>query len=182
MPSPTSMCPFLLATGGPAESCDSGGSAFSTWDITNPSSIEAVQTEKFKLDHPGTVPDRQDAPHPHEAVLDPTGKFILVPDLGADLVRLFSVGASGNLTVTSLPAVTVKAGSGPRHISFAVVNGKTFMYLVTEIASTIIGYEVTYPTGSIKLRELFNIGCHGAGKPVPQQAFASEIVVSVSTL
>lgn len=133
------------------------------------------------MNGPGPDPDRQDAPHPHQTVLDPTGKFIVVPDLGADKVYVYAVG-SNDLKVKALAPISVKPGSGPRHLAFAVRDGRTFMYLVTELASTIIGYEVTYPAGSIKFRELFNIGSHGAGKPVSKTAYASEVVVSVSAI
>jgi 6-phosphogluconolactonase (cycloisomerase 2 family) len=113
-------------------------------------------------------------------VLDPTGRFIVVPDLGADKVYVYAVGNSDNLRVTARGPIVVKGGSGPRHAAFAVRDGKTFMYLVTELTSSIIGYEVTYPAGSVAFKELFNIGSHGAGKPVSQTAYASEVVVSVS--
>lgn len=157
----------------------SGGSAFSTWDVSDPAKITAVQTETFNFTKPAADPARQTAPHPHEAFLDPTGKFIAVPDLGTDEIRLFAVGGA-NLTARPLPPVAVAPGSGPRHVAFAVKGDKTFMYLVTELASTIVGYRVTYPAGAIKLEELWTMGAHGKDKPVPKTAFASEIVISVS--
>lgn len=157
----------------------SGGSGVTTWDISNPSQLKAIETKKFKLDKPGADPGRQEAPHPHQSITDPSGKFVLVPDLGSDSVRVFSVNCK-TLALKDLPALNVKPGSGPRHVTFAVKNNKTFMYLVTELANTIIGYEVTYPAGSIKFQELFTIGTHGKGKPTPAGAAASEIIVSVS--
>lgn len=160
---------------------NSDAGAFTTWDVSNPSKLSLVQTEKYHMDRPGPVPDRQEAPHPHETFLDPTGKFIVVPDLGADKVYVYAVN-SNSLKVKALPPIVVKGGSGPRHVDFAARDGKTFMYLVTELTSSIIGYEVTYPSGSIKFKELFNIGAHGAGKPIPKEAYASEIVVSVCYL
>ncbi|KND88710.1 Uncharacterized protein C18E5.01 [Tolypocladium ophioglossoides CBS 100239] len=156
----------------------SGGSAFSTWDVSNPSRITPVQTETFKSTKPPANPDRQNAPHPHEAFLDPTGRFIAVPDLGTDEIRLFAVGSTANLTVEPLPPVAVAPGSGPRHVAFAVKGGRTFMYLVTELANTIVGYRVTYPAGGIELAELWTIGTHGKGKPASKSAYAAEIVVS----
>ncbi|KAG8425192.1 hypothetical protein J3458_001922 [Metarhizium acridum] len=129
------------------------------------------------MDKPGPVADRQNAPHPHQTLLDPTRNYILVPDLGADKVYVYAVTAN-SLKVTALPPIVVKAGSGPRHVAFAVRDGKTFMYLVTELANTIIGYEVTYPAGGIKFKKLFNIDSHGAGKPVSKTVSAAEILVS----
>lgn len=54
------------------------------------------------------------------------------------------------------------------------------MYLIHELDNTIVGYEVTYKSNSIQLKEIFSIGAHGEGKPVPNNAAASEVVVSVS--
>lgn len=67
-----------------------GGSAVSSWLFTGNATFEKGQEFFYSLEQPGPDADRQDAPHEHEAILDPTGKFLLVPDLGADLVRVFS--------------------------------------------------------------------------------------------
>jgi 6-phosphogluconolactonase (cycloisomerase 2 family) len=100
------------------------------------------------MSQPGPAGDRQSAPHPHQVILDPTGKFILSPDLGADLVRVFSVDSStGQLTPCS--NLTAAPGSGPRHVGFYVPSGDasqgTYMYLASEIANTVTAYKVTYP-------------------------------------
>ncbi|KAF5123602.1 putative 6-phosphogluconolactonase [Metarhizium anisopliae] len=154
-----------------------GAGALTTWDVSNPSNLTLVQSELYHMDKPGPIADRQNAPHPHQTLLDPTGKFILVPDLGADKIYVYAVAAN-SLRLTALPPIVVKAGSGPRHVAFAVRDGKTFMYLATELANTIIGYEVTYPDGGIEFKELFNIDSHGAGKPVSEAVYAAEILVS----
>lgn len=36
-------------------------------------------------------PDPQNQARPHQAVLDPTGEFLVFPDLGADLLRVLKV-------------------------------------------------------------------------------------------
>lgn len=156
----------------------SDGSSVSAWDVSNPSSIGEIQTNTFKLRGPGPDPDRQDAPHPHEAVLDPTGKFLLVPDLGADLIRLFVYNES-TLKLTAITPFAVKPGSGPRHIAFVVKGGNTYLYLATELGNTLVGYKVTYPKGSIKLSEMFTIGVHGEGQKSPKGSSAAEVVISV---
>ncbi|KAK4080306.1 hypothetical protein Trihar35433_1411 [Trichoderma harzianum] len=157
-----------------------GGSAFTTWDVSNPSKLKLLQTKNFKLTGPPADPSRQDAPHPHEAVLDPTGKFLLVPDLGMDLIHLYSFDPN-TLALKDITPVSVKPGSGPRHLAFVVKGSKTFAYLVTELGNTIIGYDVTYPNGQIKLTEIFNIPSHGAGPAEPSSYAASEVVVSPDT-
>lgn len=43
-------------------------------------------------DLPGDdLPDPQNSARPHEALLDPTGKYIVLPDLGADRLRVLGL-------------------------------------------------------------------------------------------
>lgn len=82
----------------------------------------------FAVDFTGSGPnrDRQEASHPHQAVVDTARDRLLVPDLGADRIRV--------LALTELPAslehidpddIVVHAGAGPRHLvisgDFAIV-------------------------------------------------------------
>ena len=67
----------------------------------------------FNLSQPGPAKGRQDVSHPHQVLADPTGRFVVAPDLGADLLRVYTIGCSGRLQ--SCPPIRVKAGSGPRH-------------------------------------------------------------------
>src|SRR5690242_4970132 len=47
-----------------------------------------LQTLNYTLDGPGADPDRQEAPHPHQVLVDPTGGFLLVTDLGSDKIHI----------------------------------------------------------------------------------------------
>ncbi|KAM5348143.1 hypothetical protein ACJ41O_007967 [Fusarium nematophilum] len=154
-----------------------GGSSFSTWNVEDPADITSLQAQKYRLSGPGPDLSRQEAPHPHAAVVDPSGRFILVPDLGADLVRMYSIAEDG-LELAELRPLKAAAGSGPRHLAFAVMGNKTFMYLVTELSNTVLGYEVNYGDESIAFEEVWNSGIHGKDKNVPLGAAASEIIVS----
>ncbi|KAK7754147.1 hypothetical protein SLS62_003993 [Diatrype stigma] len=156
--------------------------------------LELVQNETYALAHPpGPDPVRQEAPHPHDAIVDPTGQYLLVPDLGADLVRVFKLDRRGRAaTRTPLPPVVASPGSGPRHGAFVRVpttapdgrsRSRTFFYLVSELANTITGYEVVYHgegegTGKLDFDEQFTIGTHGEGEPVPEGAAVAEIQVT----
>lgn len=147
-------------------------------DVSDPTSPTQNQSFTFTLEKPGANPDRQDAPHPHQAVLDPTGAFVLVPDLGADLVRVFAVGEGASLVEGE--ALGVEAGSGPRHVAFRERDeGCVVMYLISEMANTISGFGVEYSDGGVVFEELFTIPTHGEGEEVPEGAFAAEILVSV---
>ncbi|GKU00801.1 hypothetical protein FLAG1_02834 [Fusarium langsethiae] len=155
-----------------------GGSAFTTWDIRDPANITSVQVQKYSLPKPGPDSSRQEASHPHAAVLDPTKRFLLVPDLGADLIHVYSVDEDENLVLSELDPLVVASGSGPRHLTFVVKEAKTFMYLVTELANTVVGYEVIYGGGFIVFKEVWHSGIHGKGNHIPQDAAAAEIAVS----
>lgn len=73
------------------------------------------------------VPKRQDAPHPHQCVFSPDGRFALVPDLGADGVVIYRVDAATGQLVRHGFAASI-AGGGARHLRFAP-NGRAFHVL-----------------------------------------------------
>ncbi|KAI0100899.1 putative isomerase YbhE [Nemania sp. FL0031] len=140
--------------------------------------VELVQNETYKLDKPGPNPDRQDVPHPHQAILDPTAGFILVPDLGADLVRVYQADA-GTLELTPIAPLQVTPGAGPRHGAFKTALNKTYFYVATELANTIIGYEVKYNRNkTLSFSELFTIPTHGENVTLPEGTGAGEIIVT----
>ncbi|CAM1511482.1 Fc.00g089950.m01.CDS01 [Cosmosporella sp. VM-42] len=158
-----------------------GGSALTTWSIRNPKFLTPMQTFKYSLPHPGPNPNRQEAPHPHQVVLDPTRRFLLVPDLGADLIRIYLVDGE-EYWLTKVDPLVVAPGSGPRHLSFAVAKERTFMYVVTELANTVVGYEVLYEGEGhhtkMTFDQVWSSGIHGGRKAVPEGAAASEIIIS----
>jgi 6-phosphogluconolactonase (cycloisomerase 2 family) len=62
-------------------------------------------------------PDRQEAAHPHQVVLD--GDVAYVVDLGADVVRVLAVRSSPDAgeVLTPRHEVAVPTGTGPRHLA-----------------------------------------------------------------
>lgn len=141
-----------------------------------------VRTELFELPRPGPDKSRQEVAHPHEVILDPTGRYVLVPDLGADLVRVFRLSADReNLSWTPVAPLVATPGSGPRHAAFVVAGNKTFMYLVGELQNTITGYEVSYlGNDALGFNKVYASGTHGMNQTVPSGAMAAEIQVAVS--
>jgi 6-phosphogluconolactonase (cycloisomerase 2 family) len=99
---------------------------------------------------------RQDVPHPHHAFVDPTGDFLLAPDLGADLIRIYKIDkTSGQLS--ECPGAKTQAGAGPRHGAFWQPTGTssrirraadgTVLFIANELANSVSGWSVTYPAG-----------------------------------
>lgn len=131
------------------------GSSLQTYNLNANGALQPLQTFVFSQPGPGPVPNRQDSPHPHETILDPTGQYILVPDLGADLVRVFAVTTpNGNPTLTAVVPLKAAPGSGPRHGAFSLdpISGDYVFYLAAEISATVTAYRVQYLSNQAGLR------------------------------
>ncbi|KAL8798686.1 MAG: hypothetical protein Q9182_006472 [Xanthomendoza sp. 2 TL-2023] len=107
------------------------------------------ETFNFTMPKPGPLAERQAKPHPHQVVIDPTNKYMVVPDLGADLLRVFYIDPQ-TLRLSERSSIAVKPGSGPRHGVFHLgrrignQKGEMSYYLLNEIGSTVVGFKVAY--------------------------------------
>ncbi|KAG7120218.1 6-phosphogluconolactonase like protein [Verticillium longisporum] len=155
------------------------GSSLTTINATTLSALTLLNTTTFTLPSPGPVPSRQEAPHPHQVAIDPTCRFLLVPDLGADLVRVYLIDPS-TLALHSIEPLVTAPRSGPRHVVFfESPTGVTYLYLVSELANTITSYAVWYSgNDEIRFDRVFQCPTHGAGNTVPEGAAAAEIAIS----
>lgn len=102
--------------------------------------------------HAGTGPnaDRQEGPHAHSAVIDPTNRFVFVPDLGIDKVMSYRLDLeNGKLIPNEVPFVELPPGSGPRHLTFHE-NGR-FAYLISELNSTITALNYDAKQGTLSI-------------------------------
>ncbi|MEV6686513.1 lactonase family protein [Streptomyces sp. NPDC051130] len=84
------------------------------------------------LAHQGSGPDpeRQQAPHAHQVLPDPSGRWVLSVDLGTDSVRVCALDpADGRLRPHE--ETRLRAGSGPRHLAFHP-DGET-VYVIHEL-------------------------------------------------
>ncbi|MCX7668628.1 MAG: lactonase family protein [Anaerolineae bacterium] len=84
----------------------------------------------------GPVTDRQEGPHAHCIVPDPSGRFALAADLGIDQVLIYRLDVNeGRLSPAEPPCVELPPGTGPRHIAFHP-HGRWF-YVTGELNSTL---------------------------------------------
>jgi len=91
------------------------GSRLSAHPVAPDASTAAALTADF--DGSGPNRDRQEASHPHQAVIDAARDRLLVPDLGADRIRVLSLaGLPAELTHDDSDDIALHAGAGPRHL------------------------------------------------------------------
>lgn len=103
-----------------------------------------------KITHQGSSAnkERQTSPHVHATVLDAENNFLYVPDLGVDKVFIYAFNKkTGKLSPASTPFAIVKAGSGPRHLTFSD-NGR-YAYLAEELTGTVTVFTVDKKTGAL---------------------------------
>ena len=91
--------------------------------------------------------ERQEGPHPHEVVMSPDNRFVLVPDLGLDEIVIYPFDAAKGKLGTA-HSVKVVPGSGPRHLAFS--KDERFVYLMTEMKSEVVVYSYEESSGGLK--------------------------------
>ena len=110
----------------------------------------------------GTGPKpRQSKPHAHAVAVDPTGRYVLVPDLGADRTFIYRLDPRTRaLRPAGQPFVQAPAGSGPRHIVFSP-DGR-FAYVDTELSAQIIVYRWHADVGRLEQVQLIDAAAAGS--------------------
>ena len=77
---------------------------------------------------------RQTGPHPHDVQVDPSGRFALVPDFGADRVFVYRFDRATR-TLSGGYQYATDAGSGPRRVAFHP--NRHTVYLLNELTADI---------------------------------------------
>jgi 6-phosphogluconolactonase len=103
-------------------------------------------TDVFPVTGKGPNTARQEAPHPHQILPDPAGKYIFGPDLGTDKVWSWTLSGGKLVPNTNLDADLVASGSGPRHMSFHP-SGK-FVYVIDEMVSSVTAFKYDATAGT----------------------------------
>ncbi|SFH11597.1 6-phosphogluconolactonase, cycloisomerase 2 family [Algoriphagus hitonicola] len=105
-------------------------SNYSGGNFTVFKALENGQLEqKQVIQHEGSSvnTDRQEGPHVHSATFDPTGKYLMIADLGRDVVATYSVDASSDQPVQHLIDNLMSPGDGPRHLAFSPDGKQVFV-------------------------------------------------------
>lgn len=92
--------------------------------------------------------ERQTSPHPHSVMIEPTNRYVFVPDLGIDRVMIYRLDLdNGQLIPNTQAYVRVQAGAGPRHFDFHP--SLKFAYVINELDSTLTAFAYDESNGSL---------------------------------
>ncbi|KAH6635271.1 extracellular aldonolactonase [Chaetomium sp. MPI-SDFR-AT-0129] len=150
---------------------DYAGGGVDAFDITDTKAIKLIHSEVYAL--PGDdLPNPQDSARPHEALLDPTGNYIVLPDLGADRLRVLKLDQTTQ-NFTDLAPYEFERGTGPRHGAFYVVGDVIYFYVVCELSNLLQGFKVTYQDEGLKFDRFWNSTSHGDQEPLPTNITAA---------
>jgi 6-phosphogluconolactonase len=150
----------------------------------NGGSIESLLVlEDGKLGAPATFiqhqgssvnKQRQQAPHAHYITTDPANRFALTCDLGLDKVLVYRFDAAkGSLAPNEPPSVSIKAGSGPRHLAFHP-NGR-FAYVINEMVCTLTA--LSYDEKKGELKEFQTVSTLPSGQEMKSSFSTAEVEV-----
>ena len=149
-----------------------GSGMIDVYDVSTdtPSVLKSIKVE-------GTLGPEQTAHHPHQALLDPTGRFMVIPDLGGDQLVVLDT-KDDKYVISSTHAVFEKAG--PRHGGFITAGDKTYYTVACELSNKVVLYEVSYTDATIEFKEISQQSTYGAAFPPANatSAAAGELVVA----
>jgi 6-phosphogluconolactonase len=92
---------------------------------------------------------RQQGPHAHQVVFDPSNRYLLEADLGIDQVLVYRFdAATGRLTPNDPPSASVEPGAGPRHLAFHP-NGRR-VFVINELSSSITSFAWDGAKGTLR--------------------------------
>lgn len=117
------------------------------YSIQKDGSIHALEQEiHFEETGSNIIKKRQLKAHLHAAIFSPCGKFLFVPDLGTDNIRVFYFKAA-KAKLEAFDLIKTSPGSGPRHFVFHP--NKKYAYCIEELSGTVSSY--AYKKGKLQL-------------------------------
>jgi 6-phosphogluconolactonase len=117
-----------------------------SWQVLpiNPDGSLAPVSDTIQESGSGPNAERQEAPHGHAILFDPTGQYMATADLGTDVIKILRLEGDQFEEVSQ---VSVAPGSGPRHVAFHP-NG-TVLYMINELNATITALAFDPATGEV---------------------------------
>lgn len=144
-------------------SANFGGGRASLFPVTADGRLERPRPGPL---HTGSGPHRrQSGPHPHGVTLDPSGHFLLVPDMGADRIFTLRYDAAER-ALTMHDELAFPPGSGPRLVLFG--RDPAIAYLLSELSAEL--FTLSWDAAAGSLCELGRTALPGTGEGEPSAA------------
>ncbi|KAK5635971.1 hypothetical protein RRF57_011683 [Xylaria bambusicola] len=149
-----------------------GSAMIDVWDVSGdvPKIFKQIPVD-------GTLGPGQTAHHPHQALLDPTGRFMIIPDLGGDQLLVLDT-KDDKYEITSRQALF--KGAGPRHGGFITHEKKTFYTVACELSNKVILFEISYTDTGLAFKEISTQSTYGAAFPPANATSAAAGTVVVA--
>ena len=122
-----------------------GGGSVAAFPIDRTGALGVASTLIQHTGH-GANPSRQEAPHAHCVIPDPTGRWAIGTDLGIDRVDVYRLDPR-LATLTPTTGANQAPGSGPRHLAFHP-NGR-WLYVIHELDQTVTAYRWNASRGTL---------------------------------
>lgn len=100
-------------------------------------------------------------PRAHAALTDATNRWLLVPMLGADAIRVYRLKDNGHIEPNVPPLAVVRPGSGPRHLVFSPDN--RHVHCLNELDGSIDAFAFDAAKGTLELTSSVSMMPHGFG-------------------
>ncbi|KAL1796159.1 hypothetical protein ACET3X_004699 [Alternaria dauci] len=145
-----------------------------TGSLAEPSQIIFPNTSAV-----GPVTARQDRSYLHGVILDPTRKFLLMTDLGQDMIRVFRYNEQTIAPLVELAPLVTPRGCGPRKAVFwtAPESGILYLFVNGELDQRIYTYQVEYTDNGLEWTHVSDVVSISDYLPVTT-APTSELAVS----
>lgn len=153
-------------------SANHGDGSTSALPLHADGSLGAVSSVRIETGN-GPVAGRQEFAQAHGVAVDPSGRYVLVADIGADKIFIYGFDRAKR-ALTSAGAESLPPGSGPRHLVFDT-RGQ-FVYVLTDLTSTVHVYKWDAQLG--RLQPLQRLSAYPAGYAGKDIAGGAEIALS----
>jgi len=158
-----------------------GAGRIDVWDVSAADGSLSLLRQIVPGGELGPNKGRQEASHPHQAILDPTGRFFVANDLGTDTILV--IDAQGDAFAITNRVPVLPSGCGPRHGAFFPPGAQgpaTHYILACELLSLVQVFQLTYADETLQFTAVQSLSTYGPDSPPadPAGATAGEIQVS----
>lgn len=135
-----------------------GSGAVAVVSLAEDGALQPVSQLVPLVGPPGPDPKEQTSSHPHAAIFDPSGRFVIIPDKGLDRTFLFRF-EHGRLSPAPQPFAASAPGAAPRHAAFHP--SLPVLYVNNELDSTVTVFD--WADGTATERQVISTRSDGHG-------------------